>query len=96
MVQQVLIAAVLHIVWKIWIEHNERYLNNKVTLIEKLIRIVIVEIGCSFKSIQDTTSSMLDLNISHLFHLPLKQKPMNDCITVCWHPPSLRNGLRST
>jgi hypothetical protein len=87
MVQQVLIAAVLHIVRKIWIERNERYFNNKVTSIEKLIRTVIVEIGCSFQSIQDTTSSMLDLKISHLFHLPLKQKPMSNRFTVCWHPP---------
>jgi len=88
MVRQVLIAAVIHIVWKIWLERNARYFNDKPRPMEHLIHSVIVEVGCSFRSIRTKTSAMLDWKISHLFRIPLHHKTMRNRAAVCWLPPA--------
>lgn len=66
-----LIAAVLHIIWRTWIERNDRYFNNNAHSMEHLFRSVIVEVGCSFNIIQASKSAMLDAKLSHLFDLYL-------------------------
>jgi hypothetical protein len=71
-VQQVLIAAVLHSIWRTWIERNDGYFNNNTHSMEHLFRSVIVEVGCRFNIIQASKSAMLDAKLSHLFDLYLR------------------------
>jgi hypothetical protein len=90
LVQQVLIAAVLQTVWKIWIERNDRYFNNKEHSMEHLIRSIFVEVGSSYNIIQTEKSVMFDAKLSHLFSIPLKHKTLSSRYNVRWCPPGGR------
>lgn len=88
MLQEVMLSAVLHIVWCIWIERNNRYFHDKVNSIPSLIQHVIAEVRTSYSySSGASNSSVTDFKIAQLFNLTVRVARPVVTFEVRWLPP---------
>jgi len=82
-----MVSDVLHIIWRLWIERNQRLFQDKVDNMASLIHIVAEVNFCYTLTIGVSNSSMMDFKIAHLFHIPLRSKPVVSPLEVRWSPP---------
>lgn len=72
-VQQLMVSAILHVLWIIWIEINNRYFQNSQACMGTLINGVISEFHLNFDlAMAKSSSSVTNFKISLLFHTPLR------------------------
>lgn len=88
MVQQVLNSVIIHTIWSIWIERNQRYFQNTKLAMSIIFNYILAEVHLGYNlSMVHGKSTMLDYKVSKLFNIPLKIKrhiPVHD---VVWIPP---------
>jgi ribonuclease HI len=88
MVQHVMISAIIHVIWIIWRERNNRYFSDKAHKISSLIHSIIAEVKLAFEfSMIRGSSAMTDFQLSQLFGIPLKYGRIKTVIDVHWQPP---------
>lgn len=88
MVQQVLNLMVLHTIWSIWLERNQRYFNWVHRSMAYLFKVILAEVKFSFNlAIVKGSSAMLDYKVAKLFNIPLQIKKVNISQNVSWKPP---------
>jgi len=88
MVQQVLNSVVLHTIWSIWIERNQRYFNGVHKSMASLFNVILADVKISFNlAIVKGSSAMLDYKVAKLFNIPLQIKKVNIFHNVSWKPP---------
>jgi len=81
-------AAIIHIIWSIWLERNARYFNSQQTSMSTLFHGILAEVQLSFKlSLVKGSSQMTDYKISRLFGIPLKASRIITVQEVNWTPP---------
>jgi len=89
LVQHVMNSAIIHTIWAIWIERNQRYFHNTKLAMSTLFNSILAEVHLGYKlSKVAGNSAMLDYKVAKLFNIPLKinrPKPVHD---VVWNPPS--------
>jgi len=65
MVQQVMNSAILHTIWSIWLERNQRYFNRVNRPMESIFNSILAEVHLSFKfAIVKGASDMMDYKVS--------------------------------
>jgi len=86
--KKVMNAAIIHIIWSIWLERNARYFNSQQTSMSTLFHGILAEVQLSFKlSLVKGSSQMTDYKISRLFGIPLKASRIITVQEVNWTPP---------
>jgi len=71
MVQQVLNSAIIHLIWAIWIERNQRCFHNKSQHMSSLFNTMLAEVQLSYRlSLANGASAMQDHKISQMFNIP--------------------------
>lgn len=85
---QVLISAVSHVIWQIWIERNRRYFSDKESQMYQLIGTVTAEVKCSAAMMFGArNTSSFDLRIGALFQLAPRPSRQISSSPVFWILP---------
>jgi len=72
MAQLILNSAIIHIIWLIWMERNQRCFHNKIRPMTSLFNCLLAEVKISYQLVlAKGNSDMKDYNISRLFSIPL-------------------------
>jgi len=88
LVQQLLNSAIIHTIWTIWIERNQKCFHNKHQSMETLFNCILVEVKLGYKLIlAKGNSDMQDYKICRLFNIPFRTKRVTARHDVHWHPP---------
>jgi len=88
MVQQVMNSAIVHIVWSIWLERNNRYFDGVQKPMSTLFNTILVEVRLSFMlDIVKGAASMQNFKLARLFSIPFKTSRVNPCREIIWVPP---------
>jgi ribonuclease HI len=89
LVQQTMISAVLHIIWAIWIERNQRHFHDKAQAMSTLFNKVLAEVKLSYSlNLVNGNSAMVDYKVAALFNIPFKVQRTTPTLEVVWQPPS--------
>jgi len=85
---QVLISAITYSIWRIWIERNNRYFEDKEAHFSNLIYHIVAEVKMSSSLMVGANhSSSLDVKVSSLFQLSLRPSRQIFYSNVYWIPP---------
>jgi len=88
MVQQLLNSAIIHTIWAIWIERNQRCFHDKQQPMSTLINTILAEVKLSYSlCLTKGNSNMHDNKVSRLFDIPFKTKHVTIRQEVHWCPP---------
>lgn len=88
MVQHVINFAVIHTIWAIWIERNQRCFQNKYKPMSSLFNCILSEVKLSYTLVlAKCNSDMKDYKISRLFNIPFQTKRITVRKDVHWCPP---------
>ena len=88
LVQHVINSAIIHTIWVIWIERNQRCFHDKHKSLTTLFNCVLAEVKLSYNLIlAKGNSNMQDYKISRLFNIPLQTKRIIIKQEVHWSPP---------
>jgi len=88
LVQQILNSAIIHTIWAIWIERNQRCFHNKHQSMATLFNCILAEVKLGYKLILAKGNfDMQDYKISRLFNIPFKTKRATAKHDVHWCPP---------
>ena len=88
LVQQILNSAIIHLIWAIWIERNQRYFHNQSQSMSSLFNTMLAEVQLSFRlNLVHGASAMQDHKISKMFNIPLKVHRIRHVQDVVWCPP---------
>lgn len=75
LVQQLMNSAIIHTIWVIWIERNQRYYSNKKQAMSTLFNTILAEVKVSYNLCMATgNSSMQDYKVARLFPFLSKLK----------------------
>jgi len=89
MVQQVMLSAIIHIIWSLWLERNNRYFNDQRAPTGNIINRVISKVHLSFRlALVKGSSAMTDFRVVHLFNIPLRPSRAVPDREVSWTPPT--------
>jgi hypothetical protein len=89
MVQHILTSVIIHTIWAIWIERNQRYFHNKQQAMSSLFNHILAEVKLSYNyCLVKGESAMLDYKIAKLFNILFKVKRITHVKDVVWSPPS--------
>lgn len=89
LVQQILSSAIIHTLWVIWIERNQRYYHNKYQAVSTLFNIILAEVKLSYSlSLVKGDSAMIDYKVAAMFNIPFKVKRLRPIHETVWKPPS--------
>lgn len=87
-VQQVINSTIIHIIWVIWMERNQRYFHNKKTALTTMFNRMLAEVKLSYNlSLVHGVYSMQDYKISTLFNIPFKTRRARHLQDIAWSPP---------
>jgi hypothetical protein len=85
---QIVNSSILHTIWCIWLERNNRYFNDKQSTISTMLNIIQSEVKLSFHlALTHGAAVMADLRLSQLFGIPLNSQVPKP-IPVCHWSPS--------
>jgi len=88
LVQQVLTSAIIHTIWAIWIERNQRYFHDKARTVNSLFNGILAEVKLSHSLVlAKGNSNMLDYKVARLFNIPFQTKKVDIRQEVKWCPP---------
>ena len=88
MVQHVINSAIVHIIWAIWIERNQRRFHNMHKPMTTLFNCILVDVKLSYNLVlAKGNSDMKDYKISRLFNIPFEIKKISVCSEIHWCPP---------
>nr|ABD28730.1 Ribonuclease H [Medicago truncatula] len=89
MVQHVMNSAIVHIMWSIWLECNNKYFDGVQKPMSTLFNTILAEVlRLSFMlDIVKGASSMQDFKLARLFSIPFKTNRVNPCREIIWVPP---------
>lgn len=86
LVQQILNSAIVHTLWVIWIERNQRYFCSKKQAMSTLFNNILAEVRVSYSlSLATGNSSMQDYKVAKLFSIPFKVKRVNPSQEIIWN-----------
>lgn len=84
--KQLMTFSIVHIIWAIWIERNNRYFNDKSTSIPSLINGIISEVKLSYSlALTYNSSPLSDFHIANLFGVPLRSRRSPAMMGFCGH-----------
>lgn len=88
MVKQLVTSAIVHTIWSLWLERNQRYFSNKQQSMSSLFNSILAEVKLSYNLvISKGASSMQDFKVSRLFGIPVKTRHFTTIQEVSWTPP---------
>jgi len=88
MVQQILESAIIHIIWVVWIERNQRYFHDKSNTITTMFNCILAEVKLRHSLVLTKgNSNMQDYKVSRLFNIPFQTKRVSARQEVKWCPP---------
>ena len=88
-VQQILNTAIIHTIWIIWIERNQRNFHNKNQSMSTLFNHVLAEFKLNFNlCMVNCDSSMHDYHIARLFNIPFRSKRLSSARSIACKPPA--------
>lgn len=89
LVQQVLNSAVVHTIWAIWIERNQRFFQNKKQPMSTIFNTILAEVKLSYGlCLVKGKSAMQDHKVAKLFSIPFKVKRFTPAHEIAWSPPA--------
>ena len=89
MVQHVLNSAIIHTIWLIWVERNQRCFNDNQKSMTSIFNCMLAEVKLSYQLVlAKGNSSMQDYKVARLFNIPLHTKLINISQEVNWCSPS--------
>jgi len=89
LVQNILNSVIIHTIWAIWIERNQRRFHNKQQAMSTTFNIILAEVKTSYSlSLIKGDSAIQDYRVAKLFNIPFKVKRSTPSQEVVWRPPS--------
>jgi hypothetical protein len=83
-----MISAIIHVIWSIWLERNNRYYNDRKKSVEFLIHTITSEVQLSFNLVLvKGFAAMADFKLTQMFGIPLKPRRVQIIAEVAWSPP---------